>query len=134
MPDTTRSTGIVAQEVNDSVVRGLQDSVSSLCLHLTGVPQRKSIVVIAFTRTTNISLDNPAVDPVMALLSKWKKKNLFPKAPQGILTYENEISMLGLEGAKTHLLPLNQSRFAVRNTYLKTVKAILNRVTALRAK
>ena len=98
------------------------------------MPQRKSIVVIAFTRTTNISLDNPAVDPVMALLSKWKKKNLFPKAPQRILTYENEISMLGLEGAKTHLLPLNQSRFAVRNTYLKTVKAILNRVTALRAK
>ena len=134
MPDTTRSTGIVAQEVNDSVVRGLQDSVSSLCLHLTGVHQRKSIVVIAFTRTTNISLDNPAVDPVMALLSKWKKKNLFPKAPQRILTYENQISMLGLEGAKTHLLPLNQSRFAVRNPYLKTVKAILNRVTALRAK
>ncbi|KAF7798113.1 hypothetical protein EIP86_009328 [Pleurotus ostreatoroseus] len=49
----------------------------------------------------------------MALLNKWKNKNLFPKAPQRILTYENEISMLGLEGAKTHLLPLNQSRFAL---------------------
>ena len=76
-------------------------------------------------------MNNPlpsVVDPAMALLNKWKKKNLFPKAPQRILAYENEINMIGSESASVHLLPLNQSRFTVRNSYFKTIKAILNHV------
>ena len=147
MPDTIQSAGIAAEKENESVALDVRASIGNLSLRPAGMHQRRSTVVTAYMRKTDIflknagdvpqAMNNPppsAVDPVMALLNRWKKKNLFPKAPQRILAYENEINTLGSESANVHLLPLNQSRFTVCNCYLKTVKTILNHVVVILSK